>query len=48
MPLAHDVRPKTIEEFIGQEHIVGTNGPVQKMIKNTCNPCRKVLIYNTL
>ena len=34
MPLAHDVRPKTIEEFIGQEHIVGTNGPVQKMIRN--------------
>ena len=34
MPLAYDIRPKTIKEYIGQEHIVGENGAVQKMLKN--------------
>ena len=34
MPLANDLRPKTLSEFIGQEHIVNESGPIQKMIKN--------------
>ncbi len=33
-PLADRMRPKTIEEFIGQEHIVGKNKPLYKAIKN--------------
>ena len=34
MPLAFDIRPKTLNEYIGQEHIVGSNSAIQKMIKN--------------
>lgn len=34
MPLAFDIRPKTLDEYIGQEHIVGQNGAIPKMIKN--------------
>lgn len=34
MPLAHDIRPRTLDEFVGQKHIVGDNGPIRKMIKN--------------
>lgn len=34
MPLAFDIRPKTLNEYIGQEHIVGHNGAIPKMIKN--------------
>lgn len=34
MPLAFDIRPKTLNEYIGQEHIVGNNGAIPKMIKN--------------
>lgn len=34
MPLAFDIRPKTLNEYIGQEHIVGQNGAISKMIKN--------------
>ena len=34
MPLANDLRPKNLEEFIGQTHVVGPNGPIRKMIKN--------------
>ena len=34
MPLANDLRPKTLDEFIGQTHVVGPNGPIRKMIKN--------------
>lgn len=34
MPLAYDIRPKTLTEYIGQEHIVGTNGAITKMLKS--------------
>mgnify|MGYP004529737231 FL=1 len=33
-PLADRMRPNTIEEFIGQKHIVGENKPLYKAIKN--------------
>ncbi|MGN1208584.1 MAG: replication-associated recombination protein A [Christensenellales bacterium] len=33
-PLADRMRPKTIEEFIGQEHIISENKPLFKAIKN--------------
>ena len=32
MPLAYDIRPKTLNEYIGQEHIVGPNGAITKML----------------
>lgn len=31
-PLADRIRPKTLDEFIGQEHLVGLNGPIRKLI----------------
>ena len=34
MPLAADIRPKNLDEFIGQEHLVGSNGAIRKMIEN--------------
>lgn len=33
MPLAHDIRPKTLEEFIGQDKLVGKNGSIRKFIE---------------
>lgn len=32
-PLAEKMRPKTLEEFVGQEHIVGKGKPLRKMIE---------------
>lgn len=33
-PLASKIRPKTLNEFIGQEHLVGENKPLNIAIKN--------------
>jgi putative ATPase len=33
-PLASKYRPKTLEDFIGQEHLVGTNGPIRKFLES--------------
>lgn len=33
-PLAEQLRPKTLDEFIGQEHLVGTGKPIRRMIEN--------------
>src|SRR3989344_2689331 len=32
-PLADQLRPKTLEEFVGQEHLVGIHGPIRKMLE---------------
>jgi putative ATPase len=33
MPLATSLRPENLEAFIGQEHLVGNNGPIKKFIE---------------
>lgn len=33
-PLAERMRPKNLEEFVGQEHIIGKGKPLRKMIKS--------------
>lgn len=33
-PLAEKLRPKTLDEVLGQEHLTGTSGPIRKMIEN--------------
>lgn len=33
-PLAERMRPQTLEDFIGQEHLVGPGGIIRKMIEN--------------
>jgi putative ATPase len=32
-PLASKYRPKTLEDFIGQEHLVGEKGPIKKFLE---------------
>lgn len=33
-PLPDKMRPKTLSEFVGQEHIVGSSGIIKKLLKN--------------
>jgi putative ATPase len=33
-PLAERIRPKTLDEVIGQEHLIGNNGAIRKIIKS--------------
>ena len=33
-PLASKIRPKNLEEYVGQKHLVGTNKPIYNAIKN--------------
>ena len=34
VPLAEKMRPKTLDDFFGQEHIVGEGSPIREMIQN--------------
>lgn len=34
IPLAHALRPTSLNEFVGQEHLVGTGKPIRKMIES--------------
>ena len=34
IPLAERVRPKTLDEYIGQEHLVGPNAPLRRLLEN--------------
>ena len=34
IPLAEKLRPKNLDEVIGQEHLTGPNGPIRKMVEN--------------
>ncbi len=34
IPLAEKMRPKSLDEFVGQEHLVGKDKPIRKMIEN--------------
>ncbi len=33
-PLAEKLRPKTVDQVLGQEHLTGKNGPIRKMLEN--------------
>ena len=33
-PLAHKLRPQSLNDFVGQEHLVGPNKPLRKAIEN--------------
>lgn len=37
-PLASKYRPKTLDNFIGQQHLVGENGPIRKFLKTGIIP----------
>ncbi len=34
IPLAEQLRPKTLDEVVGQEHLVGKGKPIRKMLEN--------------
>ncbi len=38
MPLAERLRPRTLDEYIGQEHILGPGKPLRKAIENNLLP----------
>ena len=42
-PLAYSLAPSKIEDIIGQEHLVGKNGFIYKMIKN--NKMTSIILY---
>ena len=33
-PLAEQLRPKTLDEFVGQEHLVGKGKPIRRMLES--------------
>lgn len=37
-PLADILRPSTLEEIVGQEHLVGKDGPIRKFVENNFLP----------
>lgn len=38
IPLAERMRPKTLEDFVGQEHLVGENGSLTRLVKSGLLP----------
>ena len=38
IPLAERIRPKDFENFIGQSHLIGSNGPIRKAVNNGAIP----------
>ena len=42
-PLAYALRPQTIDDIIGQEHLVGKNGVIRKLLNNKCLP--SIILY---
>lgn len=35
-PLADELRPKSLDEIAGQEHLLGEDGPLRRMVDNHC------------
>src|SRR5690348_1072414 len=38
IPLAEQLRPKTIDDIVGQEHLVGPDGVIRKLLSNKFLP----------
>ena len=38
IPLAERLRPKNLDEFLGQSHLVGNNGPIRKCVETGSIP----------
>lgn len=38
MPLASVLRPQDLEDFIGQEHLIGKNGPLRILVETSNIP----------
>lgn len=44
-PLAYRIRPKKLEDIIGQDHLVGKNGVITKMLRNNNLP--SMILYGS-
>ncbi len=44
-PLADRIRPESLDEFIGQEHLVGPGKPIYQVIKN--NRVHSMILWGT-
>jgi len=42
-PLASKIRPKKFSNIYGQDHLIGTNGPIFRMVKN--NKLQSLVLY---
>lgn len=42
-PLAYIMRPQNIDDIVGQDHLIGKNGPIRKMIEN--NRLSSMILY---
>lgn len=42
-PLAYSLRPNKLNDIIGQDHLIGPNGPITRMIKN--NKLSSLILY---
>ena len=38
IPLAERIRPKSFDNFIGQNHLIGNDGPIKKAVNNGAIP----------
>ena len=38
LPLAERLRPNSLDQYIGQKHLVGKNGPLRKIIESGVLP----------
>ncbi len=38
IPLAERIRPKSLDQFYGQTHLLGKNGVIRNIIKNNSYP----------
>lgn len=41
-PLAERMRPETLDEFVGQEHILGPGKPLRRQIDHRCPGIHKL------
>ena len=39
IPLAERMRPQSLEDFVGQEHLIGRNAPLRKVLESGQVPC---------
>ena len=44
-PLAERMRPKTFDDFIGQEHLVGKDGVIRRMVEN--NALHSIILWGS-
>ena len=45
MPLAEDLRPKKIEDIVGQQHLIGQNKIISNLLKNKDNYFTSFILY---